>query len=109
VRHESFEPGVLQAARRHKIALVIADNPGKWPIITEITTTLMYVRLHGHDQLYASGYSDRELDEWASQDQVVDRAGCDVYVYFDNDAKVRAPFDAMRLMDRLRPRALEPG
>jgi uncharacterized protein YecE (DUF72 family) len=31
--------------------------------------------------------------------------GCDVYVYFDNDAKVHAPFDAMSLMDRLGLRA----
>ena len=28
-------------------------------------------------------------------------AGQDVYVYCDNDAKVRAPYDAMGLMDRL--------
>ncbi len=26
---------------------------------------------------------------------------CDVYVYFDNDAKVRAPIDAMALTERL--------
>ncbi len=25
----------------------------------------------------------------------------DVYVYFDNDAKVRAPFDARELQDRV--------
>jgi uncharacterized protein YecE (DUF72 family) len=28
-------------------------------------------------------------------------AGRDVYVYFDNDAKVRAPFDAQALRRRL--------
>ena len=61
----------------------------------------MYVRLHGHDQLYASGYSDRELDEWAAKINSWTEAGCDVYVYCDNDAKVRAPYDAMGLMDRL--------
>jgi uncharacterized protein YecE (DUF72 family) len=87
--------------RGHKIALVVADNPGQWPIITEITTDLMYVRLHGHDQLYASGYSDRELDEWAAKINSWTERGCDVYVYCDNDAKVRAPYDAMGLMDRL--------
>jgi uncharacterized protein YecE (DUF72 family) len=102
VRHESFRNrefyGLLE---RHKIALVVADNPGQWPIITEITTDLMYVRLHGHDQLYASGYSDRELDEWAAKIISWTERGCDVYVYCDNDAKVRAPYDAMGLMDRL--------
>jgi len=106
VRHESFRtPEFYKLLSRHKIALVVADNPGKWPIITEITTDLMYVRLHGHDQLYASGYSDRELDQWATKIRSWVERGCDVYLYFDNDAKVRAPFDAMSLMDRLGVRA----
>ena len=87
--------------RRHQIALVVADNPGQWPIITEIITDLMYVRLHGHDQLYASGYSDQQLDAWAAKITSWTEQGCDVYVYCDNDAKVRAPYDAMGLLARL--------
>jgi len=106
VRHESFRTREFyKLLSRHKIALVVADNPGKWPIITEITTDLMYVRLHGHDQLYTSGYSDHELDDWATKIRSWVDQGCDVYVYFDNDAKVHAPFDAMSLMDRLGLRA----
>ena len=102
VRHKSFRtPEFYQLLRQYKIALVVSDNPGKWPIFTEITTDLMYVRLHGHDQLYTSGYSDHELDEWATKIKSWTEQGCDVYVYFDNDAKVRAPFDAMSLMERL--------
>jgi uncharacterized protein YecE (DUF72 family) len=102
VRHESFRTrDFYQLLRRYQIALVISDNPGKWPIFTEITTDLMYVRLHGHDQLYTSGYSDHDLDEWATKIKSWTEQGCEVYVYFDNDAKVRAPFDAMSLMDRL--------
>lgn len=106
VRHESFRTREFyKLLSRHKIALVVADNPGKWPIITEITTDLMYVRMHGHDQLYTSGYSDHELDDWATKIRSWVDQGCDVYVYFDNDAKVHAPFDAMSLMDRLGLRA----
>ena len=102
VRHESFRTQEFyQLLRRYKLALVISDNPGKWPIFTELTTDLMYLRLHGHDQLYVSGYSDRELDEWATKISSWTERGCDVYVYFDNDAKVHAPFDAMNLMERL--------
>ena len=47
--------------------------------------------------------------------QVIDRAAPkraardDVFVYFDNDAKVRAPRDASRLMTRLEQPAVEPG
>jgi uncharacterized protein YecE (DUF72 family) len=105
-RHESFRtPEFYRLLRRYKMALVISDNPGKWPIFTEITTDLMYVRLHGHDQLYASGYSDHELNEWAAKIRSWTERGCDVYVYFDNDAKVHAPFDAMSLMERLAVRA----
>jgi uncharacterized protein YecE (DUF72 family) len=105
-RHESFRtPEFYRLLRRYKMALVISDNPGKWPIFTEITTDLMYVRLHGHDQLYVSGYSEHELDEWAAKIRSWTERGCDVYVYFDNDAKVHAPFDAMSLMERLGVRA----
>ena len=72
------QPGVLRPVRRHGIALVVADNPGRWPVIEEITTDLMYVRLHGHDELYASGYSDRAARRLGRQDQRlgVRRAGC---------------------------------
>ena len=102
VRHESFRSQEFyELLRRHEMALVISDNPGKWPIFTEITTDVMYVRLHGHSELYASGYSDRELDEWAAKIRSWLERDCDVYVYFDNDAKVHAPFDAISLMDRL--------
>jgi len=105
-RHESFRtPEFYRLLRRYKMALVISDNPGKWPIFTEITTDLMYLRLHGHDQLYVSGYSDQELDDWAAKIRSWTERGCDVYVYFDNDAKVHAPFDAMSLMVRLGVRA----
>jgi uncharacterized protein YecE (DUF72 family) len=105
-RHESFRtPEFYRLLRHYKMALVISDNPGKWPIFTEITTDLMYLRLHGHDQLYVSGYSDQELDDWAAKIRSWTERGCDVYVYFDNDAKVHAPFDAMSLIERLGVRA----
>jgi uncharacterized protein YecE (DUF72 family) len=102
VRHETFRtPRFYELLREHDIALVVADNPGKWPIIEEITTDFMYVRLHGHEQLYASGYSDVELDEWADKIRSWVGQDQDVYVYCDNDIKVRAPYDAMGLMQRL--------
>jgi uncharacterized protein YecE (DUF72 family) len=102
VRHESFRTAEFyDLLRAHKVAMVISDNPGKWPVFEEVTTDLMYVRLHGHEQLYASGYSDRELDEWTAKIDGWTSAGQDVYLYCDNDAKVRAPYDAMGLMQRL--------
>jgi uncharacterized protein YecE (DUF72 family) len=109
VRHESFRtPKCYDLLRRHDVALVVADSPGTWPFIEEVTSSLMYVRLHGHDELYASGYSDEALDEWAGRIRGWTELGQDVYVYCDNDAKVRAPYDAMGLMERLGVRAPGP-
>ncbi len=104
VRHESFRSTeFFDLLRRQRMALVIADNPGKWPVIEEDTADFRYVRLHGHEELYASGYRDHELDAWATKISRWSDAGQDVYIYCDNDAKVRAPYDAMGLLDRVRP------
>jgi uncharacterized protein YecE (DUF72 family) len=91
--------------REHHCAFVVADTAGKFPYAEEVTSDFVYVRLHGSQQLYTSGYTDAELDAWADKiDRWRGRAGGgrDVYVYFDNDAKVHAPFDALRLMERVR-------
>ncbi len=102
VRHETFRnPEFYDLLRRHRIALVLADNPGQWPIIEELTADLMYVRLHGHEELYASGYPDDQLDAWATRIQDWSAAGQDVFVYCDNDIKVRAPYDALGLVERV--------
>jgi len=49
-----------------------------------------------------SGYTPAALDEWAGRCVSWLSAGLDVYVYFDNDVKVRAPFDAIGLLERVR-------
>ena len=105
VRHETFrDPAFYDLLREHGVGLVVADNPGKWPIIEEVTTDFMYVRLHGHEELYASGYSEEALDGWATKVRGWLERGQDVYVYCDNDIKVRAPYDAMGLLSRVAPR-----
>ena len=76
VRHDSFRtPALADMLREHEIALVWADNPGKWPVLDESTTDFRYVRLHGDTELYASGYSDEALDTWAGADRGVGRGG----------------------------------
>jgi uncharacterized protein YecE (DUF72 family) len=103
VRHSTFETDeAIQLAREHDIALVIADTAGKWPMFDVVTSDFVYVRLHGADELYVSGYTDEALDRWAAKVSGWLDRGLDTYVYFDNDAKVRAPYDAMGLIDRLR-------
>ena len=125
IRHESFvTPEFIELLRENHVGLVVADTVA-WPLLLDVTSDLVYVRLHGSEELYASGYSEQALDLWArrvvmwarggtpsavagdgveepnparlvSRDQVEVRPR-DVYVYFDNDAKVRAPFDALQL------------
>ena len=63
VRQETFrDPAFYALLRAHAVGLVVADNPGKWPIVEEVTSDFMYVRLHGHEEAYASGCSEAALD-----------------------------------------------
>lgn len=120
VRHESFlDPSFVALLRRHRIALVVADTAGKWPYCEDVTADFVYLRLHGDEEIYASGYGEAALDRWAarvaawsagsepsdarriSEGPAPRRARRDVYCYFDNDIKLKAPFDAMRLIEKL--------
>jgi uncharacterized protein YecE (DUF72 family) len=99
VRHESFrDPAFIALLRKYGVAVVVADTAGKWPDFDEVTADFVYVRLHGEHELYASGYDDASLARWAARIRAWAKKG-DVYCYFDNDIKVRAPFDAKRLME----------
>ncbi len=121
IRHESFAtPAFIDLLREHDIGLVVADTPN-WPLLLDATSSLVYLRLHGSDQLYASSYIDEALDIWADRIITWARGGTppdlaparrihptlapahprDVFVYFDNDAKVHAPFDAQNLRSRV--------
>ncbi len=102
VRHPSFVNDEFRAlAARHRIAVVVADTAGKWPMMLDPAGGFVYVRLHGDVRIYTSGYSARALAGWARRIRRWGRDGRDVYAYFDNDVKVRAPFDALALMRRL--------
>jgi len=120
IRHDSFaDPAFIHLLREYRVALVVADTAGKWPYLEDVTADFMYLRLHGDAQLYANGYTDQALDRWAkritawSQGQQPEDAHLstaqdsrklahrDVHCYFDNDLKVRAPFDAATLQAKL--------
>jgi uncharacterized protein YecE (DUF72 family) len=103
VRHDSFRTQeFVDLAIQHDIAIVTADTAGKWPMIYDQTSDFTYVRLHGDEELYVSGYTDKALDMWATRILEWHEHGRrDVFVYFDNDVKVRAPYDAMALAKRV--------
>ena len=124
IRHESFAvPEFVELLREHDIGLVVADTV-EWPLLMDVTSDFVYCRLHGSEELYASGYTDEALEKWGvrvvawaqggqspdgrfAHGQRSESKPRDVYVYFDNDAKVRAPFDAKTLrgmVEEQRPR-----
>ncbi len=120
IRHDSFvTPEFVELLRRYRVALVIADTAGKWPYREDLTSDFVYLRLHGAEQLYTSGYTDAALERWCQRircwneghqpddAQLIDpehdpgKRPRAVYCYFDNDVKVRAPYDARQLLHRL--------
>jgi uncharacterized protein YecE (DUF72 family) len=119
IRHRSFrDPAFITLLRRQGVALVFADSV-EWPYAEDLTADFVYIRLHGSEELYTSGYSNEALDHWAARiklwsqglqpndaqliasDLLSRRSARDVFVYLDNDAKVRAPFDARSLRAKL--------
>ncbi|WP_074653103.1 DUF72 domain-containing protein [Terriglobus roseus] len=127
IRHDSFVcPEFIALLRKHNIGLVVADTV-EWPLLFDVTSDFVYCRLHGSEELYASGYGDAALDTWAkrvvrwahgeeAEDETASsrlhghhasptparkRQKRDVFVYFDNDAKVHAPYDAQALQRRV--------
>jgi uncharacterized protein YecE (DUF72 family) len=119
IRHASFVvPEFIAMLRKHQVALVCADAV-KWPRLMDVTSDFLYCRLHGSEELYTSGYTEKAIEEWAqriatwakggessdgdyaSNQKPTKRTKRDVYIYFDNDAKVCAPRDAKRLGERM--------
>ena len=118
IRHETFrDPAFITLLRKYKVALVCADTP-EWPRLADVTADFVYVRLHGAESLYASGYGrkgDRPPGPHAckpgrtaarrttsiASPQSPSARKRDVFTYFDNDIKVLAPRDAAALRARL--------
>lgn len=119
IRHDSFlRSDTARIARRQGVALC-SSHSSEWPYVEETTAGFVYLRLHGPRKLYASQYSESDLDRWADRiktwksgeepddaDRISDlepppRKERDVYVYFDNTAHGHAPEDAQSLMRRV--------
>ncbi|MBV8525275.1 MAG: DUF72 domain-containing protein [Acetobacteraceae bacterium] len=118
IRHESFrDQTFIDLLGKYGIGLVCADTVS-WPRLMDLTSDFVYCRLHGSEELYASGYDAESIEAWAhrvvawaqgSEPNDAERVGAkaperptrDVFVYFDNDVKVRAPVDAQALSRRV--------
>ncbi|GAB4100200.1 DUF72 domain-containing protein [Sinomonas halotolerans] len=101
-RHASFDSEEARSFLAERgLCTVVADSAGRWPTMRDETGPFRYVRLHGERELYRGGYSPQALEAWAGRIREWTAEGLDVYVYFDNDADGRAPYDAMALIGLL--------
>jgi len=131
VRNETFVcEDFIALLRQYNIALVVADTV-EWPLLLDITSDFIYCRLHGSQQFQVTGYDEPTLDIWAqrivtwsqggeikpclstdhlanrprlqfaSKKRAPRRKSRDVFVYFDNDAKVHTPRDAQNLQRKI--------
>ena len=120
IRNSTFcDAAFVKLLRKYGAALVVSDAVADWPYVEDVTASFVYMRLHGPETLYGGQYGHQALDRWAeritawagggephdarriSGKPPRTRSSRDVFCYFDNDQKVRAPFDARRLMQRL--------
>jgi uncharacterized protein YecE (DUF72 family) len=118
-RHESFRsPEFIELARRHGIAVVVGDTAGRWPCIEDVTTSFIYIRLHGDETKYPDGYTKAALEHWAERLQIwaAGRQPADaqtvvslpppaeprqVFAFFDNDVKELAAVNALSMISHL--------
>ncbi|WP_454730676.1 MULTISPECIES: DUF72 domain-containing protein [Cupriavidus] len=118
VRHDSFmTPDYLRLARKYKAATVFTDSP-KFPSFADLTADFVYARLMCSSEKIGTGYAPADLDAWRDRVQawaaggapedlprVEGKAaaarGCEVFVFFINGAKERAPAAAGALLARL--------
>jgi uncharacterized protein YecE (DUF72 family) len=118
-RNKSFAtPEYVSLLRKYQVAVVVADTD-KWPRMMDVTADFVYCRLHGNEEVYPNGYDAAGIDSWAQRvlawsrgEEVTDgvrvhpepapkQDSRDVFAYFDDDVKVRAPHDAMSLSRRI--------
>jgi uncharacterized protein YecE (DUF72 family) len=99
VRHPSWISDRLFAIlEAHDMAFCISDTAGRYPFHERVTADFIYIRLHGSKKLYASDYSEEELQAWA---QKIRKWEKDTYLYFDNDFEGYAVKNAKRMKEIL--------
>lgn len=109
VRHASFITPAWQAlAKKYKVSTVFTDSD-KFPSFDEPEGDIAYARLMMADAKLKTGYAPKALDGWAERatgwcaptSTAVKPKQRDVFVYFINGAKEKAPAAAGALLERL--------
>ncbi len=119
VRHASFMvPEFIALLRQHAVAAVFADEPD-YPFFFDPTADFVYLRLQCASEDEPRGYADQDLDTWAKRSKhwasggrptglpliapkpAAPKMNRDVFLFFINGFKPKAPLAAMRLIERL--------
>lgn len=103
VRHDSFDcEQYLELARRYGCSTVHTDSD-KFPNIADAGNDLAYLRLMRSESARKTGYAPEMLGQWAAGCRAWIAKGSqrEVFCFFINGAKERAPAAAMELIRRL--------
>ncbi len=97
-RNESwFDEAVFGLLRNHGVGFCIYDMPG-FTTPLAVTADFAYLRFHGSRHMYASSYSHPEIDQWATRIADLGKGLKSVYVYYNNDARAFAVYNAKELL-----------
>ncbi len=98
VRHESFRsPQFAGLAAKAGAAIVLADSD-VYPCIEEEAAGFIYARLMKSRLEEETGYASAELASWAKRAANWNADGRDVFIYFIDGAKERAPAAAQAFL-----------
>ncbi len=103
VRHESFAtPAFIELVRRYGCVPVHTDSE-KFPAIADAEADFAYLRLMRSQAEVPTGYTPEAIAQWAQgvRTWTSGERPRDVFVYFINGAKERAPAGAMELIRQL--------
>ena len=102
VRHQSFRTSAFtDLLHEHRVAVAQVDD-AKYPAFEEVTADFAYLRLRRCAEEEPTGYPAEALDQWAARARALAAEGRDVFLYFINGAKIRAPAAAQALIQRLK-------
>lgn len=96
-----FTEEVYKCLRKYNVALVAADS-SRYPGAREVTANIAYIRMHGPTKLFASSYSDEQLQELATYLKSIHPDVERAYVYFNNDFHGYAISNAQTLQNFLK-------
>ena len=96
-----FTKDAYELLKKYNVALVAAQS-SRYPGVQKVTADTCYIRMHGPEKLFASSYSDEQLEEWAVFIRKSAKKVKRVYVYFNNDFYGYAIDNAKTLQEMLR-------